>query len=302
MPIISVIMLTYNRENFLKNQIDCILGQSFTDFEFIIVDNGSIDDSGKIADKYAEKDTRINVIHRSCGNIGSGRNAGLDAATGKFIAFIDDDDYCESDYLEFLYHLANENQADVSICGAADKAFQDKLLMTPKDAVIALLRRSRYNVAFPAKLIKRKLFENNRFLNTGSYDDIYLMPRILASAVNIAYHGLPKYTFYRHDGNNSSWTTNHKLLNAKILREYLDIYCERTLWLSEKFPDNAADWRYFEWSFMLSMIDKISRLGLADCYDIRDNLIATLLEHKKDFLHNHCVQDFEKDWIGVYIK
>ena len=77
---ISVIMLTYNRENFVSRAIESILGQTYRDFEFIIVNNGSTDRSGQIADQYAARDSRIQVIHRERGNIGAGRNAGLDAS------------------------------------------------------------------------------------------------------------------------------------------------------------------------------------------------------------------------------
>lgn len=118
MPKISVIMLTYNRQELVGRAIESVLTQTFTDFEYIIVDNGSTDMGGVIADEYALKDGRIKVIHRERGNIGSGRNAGLDAATGEYITFIDDDDFVESDFLDFLYKLAVENNADVSICGA----------------------------------------------------------------------------------------------------------------------------------------------------------------------------------------
>ena len=76
MPKISVIMLTYNREKLVNRAIESILNQTETDFEFIIVDNGSSDNSGKIADEYAKRDSRIKVIHREKGNIGSGRNTG----------------------------------------------------------------------------------------------------------------------------------------------------------------------------------------------------------------------------------
>ena len=75
------------------------LKQTFEDFEFIIVNNGSTDRSGEIADQYAAEDARIRVIHRERGNIGSGRNTGLNAAQGEYIAFIDDDDTCAPDFL-----------------------------------------------------------------------------------------------------------------------------------------------------------------------------------------------------------
>ena len=89
---ISVIMLTYNRESMVGRAIESILNQTYRDFEYIIVDNGSDDRSGEIADASAAKDPRIKVLHIEKSNIGTGRNIGLDAATGEYITFIDDDD------------------------------------------------------------------------------------------------------------------------------------------------------------------------------------------------------------------
>ena len=120
---ISVIMLTYNRENLVGNMIESILAQTFRDFEFVIVDNGSTDRSGAVADEYAARDARIRVIHRARGNIGSGRNTGLDAARGEYIAFIDDDDWLETDYLQFLLNLIEENDADIAMCSAAGREY-----------------------------------------------------------------------------------------------------------------------------------------------------------------------------------
>ena len=89
---ISVIMLAYNRESLVSQAIESILNQTCRDFELVIVDNGSTDRSGEIADSYAARDSRVRVIHRERGNIGAGRNTGLDAARGTYITFIDDDD------------------------------------------------------------------------------------------------------------------------------------------------------------------------------------------------------------------
>ena len=197
---ISVIMLTYNRENFVSRAIESILAQTCRNFEFIIVDNGSTDRGGQIADQYAARDSRIKVIHRERGNIGAGRNTGLDAARGEYITFIDDDDWAEPDFLEFLLGLIQENSADVAICGAADKVFDEKKVMTAEEALIELLWRKKYNMAFPTKLFRRELVERLRFPEEGSYDDIALMYKLLARAKRTAYHGLPKYTVYRHPG------------------------------------------------------------------------------------------------------
>lgn len=299
---ISVLMLTYNRENLVSRAIESIQAQTLKDFEFIIVDNGSNDKSGEIADEYAKKDSRIRVIHCSRGSISAGRNTALDAARGDYITFIDDDDFTEPDYLEFLLNLLTENGADISICGAADKAFDEKLIMNAEQALIELMWRKKYNVAFPAKMFRRELWEDMRFPEDACYDDIALMYKIMAYADKVAYHGLPKYTFYRHGSNNSAWTTNHSLLDSKTLDEYLAAYRTRTEWLSERFPKSAAAFRYFEWSFMISMVEKISRLELRGCEKQLRHMVGELSNHRSDFLDCPEILEFEKEWVAQYIK
>ena len=296
---ISVVMLTYNREEFVGRAVESVLSQTFCDFEFIIVDNGSVDKSGVIADEYAAKDERIKVIHRERGNIGSGRNAGLCAAKGEYITFIDDDDWCEPDYLEFLYNLASENNADVAICGAFDKIYDEKHVMNAEKALIELMWRKKYGMAFPTKLFARKLAEKICFSNTDKFDDISQMHRLLAYANKVAYHGLPKYTFYRHDGNNSAWTTSHELLDEKTLCEYLKAYRTRTEWLSEKFPKSADKWRYFEWSFMLSMVEKINRLQISHCEKQKQFMLCELRKNYNEFSKSELILDFEKEWLQI---
>lgn len=300
-PKISVIMLTYNREALVGRAIESILAQTEPSFEFIIVDNGSGDNSGKIADEYAAKDSRIKVIHRERGNIGSGRNTGLDAVQGEYVAFIDDDDWTEPDFLEFLYNLAVENNAEVAICGAADKIFDEKKVMTAEEALIELMWRKKYNMAFPTKLFSRRLADMLRFPEDGAYDDIALMYRLLAEAKGVAYHGLPKYTFYRHENNNSAWTTNHSLLNAETLDEYLYAYRTRTEWLSKRFPNSAAAFRYFEWSFMISMVEKVHRLNLQGCEKQLEHMEQELKMHREEFMNAPEILEFEKEWMEKYI-
>lgn len=301
-PKISVIMLTYNREELVSRAIESVLGQTFREFEYIIVDNGSTDRSCVIAEEYAKADSRIRVIHRERGNIGSGRNTGLDAARGQYVAFIDDDDWCEPFFLELLYNLAVQHEADVAICGAADKAFDEKRIMSPEEALMELMWRKRYNMAFPTKLFSRRLVDYIRFSEKGQYDDISQMHRLLAFANRVAYHGVPAYTFYRHDSNKSAWTTAHELLDAPTLDEYLQAYHMRTEWLSERFPASAAAWRYFEWSFMISMVEKITRLNLIQCECQLAAMKQELGEHFDEFLGCPQILDFERSWVYEYVR
>lgn len=301
MPVVSVMMLTYNRETLVSRAIESILTQTYRNFEFLIIDNGSTDHSGEIADTYAVQDSRIRVIHRKRGNIGAGRNTCLDVAGGEYLTFIDDDDWAEPDFLEFLVNLLEETGADVAICGAADKVFDEKKVMTAEEALIELMWRKKYNMAFPTKLFRRELAENLRFPEEGAYDDIALMYKLLASARRVAYHGLPKYTFYRHEGNNSAWTTNHSLLDRETLEEYLAAYRTRTEWLSGLFPENAAVWRYFECSFMISMVEKVTRLEIPGCERQLTAMKKELRANREAFLNAPETMDFEKKWMEEYL-
>lgn len=308
-PPISVIMLTYNRDTLISRAIESILHQTFFDFEFIIVNNGSTDQSGEIADLYALKDERICVIHQERSNIGNGRNTGLNAAKGNYIAFIDDDDWCEPDFLEFLYQLAIEYDADVSVCGAIKEeqgtisqvGICTKVVLNPENAVIELMWRKRYNTGFPTKLLRRSLFHQQRFPNKGQYDDIYLMYKILASANCVASFGLPKYHISRHNSNNSAATTKDGMITPQYLEDYRHAYRERTIWLVNQFPERSDMWWYFDWSFQISMVYKIISNNLADCKTHLEQMIAELSAQSDKFSNCPWIQEFEKDWIRRYL-
>ncbi|HBR01182.1 MAG TPA: glycosyltransferase [Ruminiclostridium sp.] len=311
-PKISVIMLTYNREELVARAIESILNQTYEDFELIIVDNGSADRSGAIADEYAVKDSRTRVIHRERGNIGSGRNAGLDAATGEYIAFIDDDDYAETDFLEFLHNLAQKHHADIAVCGPTKKEngeqlpngiylYDEKHVMDAEQATVNFLRRRLYNAAMPTKLVRRTLFDRIRFSNKGSYDDITTTYRYFANAKSVVAYGLPKYCFYRHPGNNSSAATKHHLLNPTQLREYLAAFRERTGYISGVLPQLTDLALYSEWSYMISMVEKISRFGLANCNESLRFMCNELQRHRDEFYNGRFIQGFEKEWLEKYV-
>lgn len=107
MPLISIIVPIYNSEKTLNRCVDSILQQTFTDWELLLIDDGSKDSSGDICDEYARKDPRIKVFHKENGGVSSARNIGLDNAKGEWIAFVDSDDWIESDYLYYLINIGD---------------------------------------------------------------------------------------------------------------------------------------------------------------------------------------------------
>lgn len=307
---VSVIMLTYNREKLLARAIQSILTQTMKDFEYIIVDNGSEDKSGDIAEQFSKQDERIHVIHIAKSNIGTGRNRGLDAATGEYITFIDDDDTAEPDMLEFLYKLAKDEKADISLCGSTKEVdgsflpncvFNERLVMTPEEAVITLLKRKKYNAAMPSKLMKRNLFEHIRFKTDGKYDDISVVYKYFAEAKKVVAWGVPKYCFWRHAGNNSAFTTNDLLLTPDQLNEYFEAFRERTEYLSKKLPKIADYAQYSEWSYMISMCNKISKNNLVQCSKQLAYVKQELSSHLDEFSSSPYIEEFERDFLAKYI-
>ena len=121
MPKISVIVPLYNAEKYLSRCIDSVLAQTFTDFELILINDGSTDTSGKICDNYAQKDSRVKVVHKENGGVSSARNIGLDIAVGEWITFVDSDDSILTEMLERL----NIGGEDLKVCGYYDQIEND---------------------------------------------------------------------------------------------------------------------------------------------------------------------------------
>ena len=115
-PTISVVVPVYNVEKYLDRCVESILAQSFSDFELILVDDGSPDRCPVMCDEWAQKDSRISVIHKSNGGLPDARNAGIAKAEGKYMAFVDSDDWVEKDFLQTLYTGIVEHNADVVQC------------------------------------------------------------------------------------------------------------------------------------------------------------------------------------------
>ena len=116
-PKISIIVPVYNVERYLRQCIDSILAQTYKDFELLLIDDGSPDNSGNICDEYAQKDPRIRVFHKPNGGVSSARNMGIDNARGEYISFIDADDYVEPNFLEEMVKAMEKLDADLVCCG-----------------------------------------------------------------------------------------------------------------------------------------------------------------------------------------
>jgi glycosyltransferase involved in cell wall biosynthesis len=116
MPKLSIVIPVYNTEKYLKQCIDSVIGQTFTDFELILVDDGSTDGSGNICDVYAKEDSRVSVVHTKNQGVVTARRTGVALAKGEYIACVDSDDWLDLDFYRSLFELSNESDAEILVC------------------------------------------------------------------------------------------------------------------------------------------------------------------------------------------
>lgn len=114
--LISIVVPVYNVENFLEKCLESMINQTYKNIQIILVDDGSTDKSGHYCDNYLKKDNRITVIHKKNGGLSDARNAGIKEAKGKYITFVDSDDYLDLDYIEYLYNLIKNHNTNISFC------------------------------------------------------------------------------------------------------------------------------------------------------------------------------------------
>ena len=218
MPEISVIVPVYKVEQFLGRCVDSILCQSFSDFELILVDDGSPDRCGEICEAYQKKDSRIHVIHQQNGGLSAARNSGIDwvfaRSDSRWIAFVDSDDWVHPEYLKVLYDAVQQTSCKISACGffkTAGETFPEK-----QDARIQCLSSDDYycgrihdGVTAVAwnKLYHRSLFENLRYPVGKLHEDEFTTYLAVYEAGNVAVTSAQLYAYYQNPEGimRSSW-------------------------------------------------------------------------------------------------
>ena len=154
---ISVIVPVYNAEPFLAKCIDSLLAQTYPDMEILLIDDGSTDASPTVCDRYAAQDARVRVIHQKNAGVGAARNAGLDAAKGAYIAFVDADDTVLPDYLETLYRDITEQGADIVCCNCREFYHGQIVNMTGR-RVLENRRITDRNICYADMLAGREVY------------------------------------------------------------------------------------------------------------------------------------------------
>lgn len=207
MPEISVIVPVYKVEKYIHKCVDSILGQSFSDIQVILVDDGSPDSCGAVCDNYALRDTRVQVIHKENGGLSDARNAGLPYAVGKYVIFLDSDDYVDNDMLEYLYHNITSTDSDMATCGVYE-VFSDRIeaqetepffVGSGEEAFRCILRGHTIRGEIWNKLIKKSCIEDLCFPKGRLYEDIFYTAELMQRVKRVAVGTEPKYYYLHRD-------------------------------------------------------------------------------------------------------
>jgi len=240
--IISVIIPIYNVERYLDKCIRSVVEQTYKNLEIILVDDGSPDQCGTICDKWAEKDKRIRVIHKTNGGLSDARNAGLDAATGAYIGFVDSDDYIHPQMYQRLYEELAEYSADLAICGfdrvdvysnqvIRNENMPSEGLIGKKEALLNICRKVTYMVVWN-KLYRRELFDNLRFKYGKISEDIFIMYELIHRCVHIL--SVPENYYYYVQTPNSIMRSDKTVAHLDAVEAYYNmlLFCK-----SNNYPD-----------------------------------------------------------------
>lgn len=206
---ISIIIPVYKVEGYLRKCLDSVLAQTYRALEILLVDDGSPDNCGAICDEYAARDDRVRVIHKPNGGLSDARNAGLEAAAGQWIGFVDSDDYIAPDMFEKLYLAASRTGAGIAVCGyrvvsdagpaAPPRGVEKELVLERDEAIRLLLEDKRLQNYVWNKLYRAEYWRGVRFPAGKAFEDIDTTWRLIDQARSVVLIPYAGY-FYRVRG------------------------------------------------------------------------------------------------------
>lgn len=240
-PLISIIIPVYNVELYLRDCINSVLTQTYTNLEVILIDDGSSDNCPSICDEYQKKDNRIKVIHQENQGLSGARNCGIKIAQGEYLSFVDSDDILHPDYINLLLDAINNSGYKISQCN--NFSFSDTLPLnqhqnhTIKTLQLLDIFDIQNSMCAWGKLFHKSLFDNIIFPVGKIHEDEFIIYKILYKAKNIAFCNSILYFYRTRDGS----IMQHReevfytdFLEA-LLKNYKYFYSLNEYQISEKF-------------------------------------------------------------------
>lgn len=304
---VSVIVPVYNVEAYLERCINSILAQTYRDLEIILVDDGSPDKCGEICDAYIQKDERIFVIHKTNGGLSSARNAGIEKATGDFIAFIDSDDWVDEEYIERLITALIETDADMSACkfcrfneeNPQRQFFEKEPEIIAADKYFCVFSEKSYAGYACNKLFKRKIIqENNLQFDEQIFngEDFPFVLEYVHFAKKVAFIKQDLYFyFFREAGIMNSIRLSDRFISILYARE-------KALHFLQKYASDCYDVCKASYLSILSKIKYMTMLDLTKHKELYIQVNEKLKRERKGlfFLKRVGIKEKIKLFIMIY--
>ena len=295
---ISIIVPVFNVEKYIERCVKSIENQSYRNLEIILVDDESPDRCPQICDEYAKRDERIKVLHKKNGGLSDARNAGLDVATGEYIAFVDSDDWVETDFIETLYRNAESENADISIIGCTlvwDNGRKKQLsnedeyyLFDKETAIRELLKQKKFYCMTCQKMYKRKIFDTVRFPVGKLYEDVAVSLPTFLRAEKVVVCGKSGYNYYQR----SDSIVNSKFDSRKLY--FLDC-CKEIITYSDlhnKKYDKEAHTFYLRALMMLIL--QVYQVQTEECKRIATYIEKEIKKNRDYIWNNHYLEPRKK--------
>ena len=240
--LVSVIVPVYKVEAYLDKCVESLVNQSYTNLEIMLVDDGSPDNCPAMCDAWAQKDSRIRVIHKENGGLSDARNAGMAVARGEYLAFVDSDDWVERDYIDAMYRALKATDADVAACDVRwvwekdkDTVYEPGKITWHSVEVRTALTELAENRGFRQvawnKLYRACVFTGEAYPKGRLHEDEFVTYRILDKCNRLVYVDAPLYNYFQRQGSIMQTFSSKRVIDA------MDAYYERILYFQDSDPD-----------------------------------------------------------------
>lgn len=246
--LISVIVPIYNVQDYLRRCLNSILGQTYCNLEILLIDDGSTDESGSIADEYAEKDSRVQVVHTEHYGVSAARNCGMGRARGEYFAFVDSDDYVLDNFLERLYDLSQEYDAQISVCDYV-RSKKDKFSLNEYEGKVECLsseewlsewhgKRKKLETVVWNKLYHKDIFEKEaEIFPVGQiHEDVQTEHLLIAKCEKVVFTTEKLYVYLQREN-----SLTHRKISQKDMQDLLKAQEKRLSFFKERGYEKAYE-------------------------------------------------------------